>query len=75
LWFAQFVYGYLQAFNFNPGLRIMIRDYRLREILVVKKIDAALFYGKCGPAFSKYIDDGYGRQSVFTLCPGIPGTC
>ena len=34
---AQFGYGYLQAFNFNPGLRMMIRDYQLKENLPIRK--------------------------------------
>jgi len=33
----QFGRGYLQAFNFNPGLRMMIRDYELKESLPVEK--------------------------------------
>ena len=40
---AQFGYGYLQAFNFNPGLRMMIRDYRLKEHLPVKKTSPNCF--------------------------------
>ncbi|SEW28405.1 AraC-type DNA-binding protein [Chitinophaga sp. YR573] len=34
---AQFGHGYLQAFNFNPGLRMMVRDYELKESLLIKK--------------------------------------
>jgi AraC-like DNA-binding protein len=34
---AQFGRGYLQAFDFNPGLRMMIRDYQLKENLPVRK--------------------------------------
>jgi AraC-like DNA-binding protein len=35
---AQFGCGYLQAFDFNPGLRMMIRDYELKEsVLITKK--------------------------------------
>jgi AraC-like DNA-binding protein len=34
---AQFGHGYLQAFDFNPGLRMMIRDYELKESLPIRK--------------------------------------
>jgi len=34
---AQFGHGYLQAFDFNPGLRMMVRDYQLIENLPVSK--------------------------------------
>jgi AraC-like DNA-binding protein len=34
---AQFGRGYLQAFDFNPGLRMMVRDYQLKENVPVKK--------------------------------------
>jgi AraC-like DNA-binding protein len=34
---AQFGRGYLQAFDFNYGLRMMIRDYELNESLLVTK--------------------------------------
>ncbi len=34
---AQFGRGYLQAFDFNPGLRMMIRDYQLKEKLPIRK--------------------------------------
>jgi AraC-like DNA-binding protein len=34
---GQFGRGYLQAFDFNPGLRMMIRDYELKESLLIEK--------------------------------------
>jgi AraC-like DNA-binding protein len=34
---AQFGRGYLQAFDFNPGLRMMIRDYELTKSLRITK--------------------------------------
>jgi len=40
---AQFGHGYLQAFDFNPGLRMMVRDYQLIENLPVRKNTANCF--------------------------------
>ena len=40
---AQFGSGYLQAFNFNPGLRMMIRNYRLKKHIPVKKTTSNCF--------------------------------
>lgn len=40
---AEFGCGYLQAFNFNPGLRMMIRDYQLKEHLPVNKTTSNCF--------------------------------
>lgn len=34
---AQFGQGYLQAYNFNPGLRMMVRDYQLKRKIPIKK--------------------------------------
>jgi AraC-like DNA-binding protein len=34
---ARFGQGYLQAFNFNPGLRMMVRDYQLKGKIPIKK--------------------------------------
>ncbi|AUD05826.1 helix-turn-helix domain-containing protein [Spirosoma pollinicola] len=37
---AQFGKGYLQRFKFSPGLRMMIRDYELKEDLLIKRTTA-----------------------------------
>lgn len=65
---AQFGQGYLQAFNFNPGLRMMVRDYELKRKIPVRKSEANCFKESVIILFQNISSTGTERDK---LLPGV----